>query len=269
MGKTLEYPKESANTINRYKERGKYDLQTIHQLINTSPVLHVSFANDTDEDGFPALLPMIGQMGSFAYPSAGIDEPLDLYLHGYVSSRIMNLARKKQGEGEVTSNEASGMAVSIAATKVDGLVLSLTPNSHSYNYRSAVVHGYACLVSDPEEKIYAMRLITDSVLDNRWANTRTPPDKSEMSSTSILRVRVVNASAKVRAGAPHDDRKDTERADLVDSVWTGVVPVYERLGDPVPSLDNRVDEVPGYIRQYVERVNRLNEDYAMSVTRDK
>ena len=39
-----------------------------------------------------------------------------------------------------------GLAITIAATKVDGIVLSLTPNSHSYNYRSAVLFGYGSIV---------------------------------------------------------------------------------------------------------------------------
>ena len=107
---------------------------------------------------------MIGTMGSFAYPSADLNDPLyvlfqavtcsevadskpqnradqdvqrDCYLHGYVSAGLMKRARETS-EG--------GLAITIAATKVDGIVLSLTPNSHSYNYRSAVLFGYGSLV---------------------------------------------------------------------------------------------------------------------------
>ncbi len=43
-------------------------------------MLHVSF--QPDNSPFPAVLPMIGQMGSFARPSADLGEVLDLYLHG-------------------------------------------------------------------------------------------------------------------------------------------------------------------------------------------
>ena len=60
----------------------------------------------------------------------------DCYLHGYVSAGIMNQARKSE----------NGLAVTIGATKVDGIVLSLTPNSHSYNYRSAVLFGHGSFV---------------------------------------------------------------------------------------------------------------------------
>lgn len=87
---------------------------------------------------------MIGQMGSFDRPSAELEDPLDCYLHGYVSSRVMKLAREA----------SEGLPVTIAATKVDGLVLSLTPFSHSYNYRSAVLFGYARVVEDENEKFW-------------------------------------------------------------------------------------------------------------------
>ena len=70
----------------------------------------------------------------------------------------------------------NGLPVSIAATKVDGIVLSLTPNSHSYNYRSAILFGYATLVTNKEKKLWAMKLITNSILPGRWENTRVPPD---------------------------------------------------------------------------------------------
>lgn len=130
-------------------------------------MLNVSF-NPGPEDPFPTILPMIGQMGSFEYPSATIDEPLECYLHGYVSSRIMNLARNSPSKGQ-------GLPICIATSRVDGIVLSLTPNSHNYNYRSATLHGYAKLVTSEEEKLWAMKLITNSVVTDRWDHSRVPP----------------------------------------------------------------------------------------------
>ncbi len=78
----------------------------------------------------------------------------------------------------------------IAASKVDGLVLTLTPNSHNYNYRSAVLFGHATLVEDLDEKLWAMKLITNSVVPDRWEHTRVPPNNAEMQSTQILKVKV-------------------------------------------------------------------------------
>jgi hypothetical protein len=96
---------------------------------------------------------MMGQMGSFDRPSAGLGDVLDLYLHryltfftftisfysyypsarifpqtnhpikSYVSSRIINLVR---------ASEPEGLPITIAATHLDGLVLALTPNSRKY-----------------------------------------------------------------------------------------------------------------------------------------
>ncbi|KAL4795108.1 hypothetical protein BDV19DRAFT_363622 [Aspergillus venezuelensis] len=252
MGKTLVYPKRGSNTVNRYNHRATYDLGAIHSIVNSSQVLHVSF-NPGPSEPFPVILPMIGQMGSFDYPSSSIDEPLDCYLHGYVSSRIMNLARASEGDG---------LPICVAASKVDGLVLSLTPNSHSYNYRSAILHGYAKLVTDEAEKLWAMELITNSVLSDRWKHSRIPPDRAEMSSTVILKVRVVDGSGKIRDGSVSDEKKDTENAEITESVWTGVVPVWETFGEPIPSSLNKLQEVPDYVTTYVANMNAQNESYA-------
>jgi uncharacterized protein len=195
---------------------------------------------------------MIGVMGSFDFPSASLDEPMDCYLHGYVSSRIMNLARSSE----------QGLAVCVAATKVDGIVLSLTPNSHSYNYRSVILYGYGTLVDNVEEKLYAMQLITNSVIQDRWAHARTPPDGAEMQSTVILKVKIVSGSGKIRDGGPNDEVKDTSRDDVTGKVWTGVVPFWETYGEPVPGPLNRVEEVPKHITDCTAEGNQRNEEYA-------
>jgi uncharacterized protein len=236
---------------------GTYDCGAIHQIINTSPVLHCSFPPGND-DPFPALLPMIGVMGSFEYPSADISEPLDCYLHGYVSARLMRLARESE----------KGVPVAIAATRVDGLVLSLTPNSHSMNYRSAVLQGYAKPVDDVDEKVWAMEKITNKVVPDRWANTRIPPDSVEMSSTMILRVTVETGSGKIRQGEPHDEPKDEKRKEITDSVWTGVIPVYETFGEPIPSANNKVSQVPEYVASYVSNTTASNKNKSLAMAKE-
>ena len=230
------------------RQLATYDLGVIHSIINASQVLHVSF-NPGPKEPFPTILPMIGQMGSFEYPSADINEPLECYLHGYVSSRIINLARTSTGDGLPTC---------IAASKVDGLILSLTPNSHSYNYRSAVLHGYATLVTDEVEKLWAMKLITNSVLTDRWDNTRVPPDPAEMSSTVILRVKVIDGSGKIRDGGVSDERKDKGNDGVTSRVWTGVVPVWETFGEPIASEENRLPDVPEHITTFIATKNTQN-----------
>lgn len=203
---------------------------------------------------------MIGTMCSYAHPSADLNEPMDCYLHGYVSSGIMKQAR---------ADAEKGLPITIAATKVDGVVLSLTPNSHSYNYRSAVLFGYGNLVEDPEEKLWAMRQVTESVIAGRWEQTRVPPDGAEMASTTILRVRVVNGSGKVRENGPGDDKKDIAREDLLERVWTGVIPIWETVGEPVAGGAGRVKEAPEHLRAFRKDISEANEEYARAAAVSK
>jgi hypothetical protein len=45
-------------------------------------------------------------------------------------------------------------------------------------------------VEDVDEKLWAMELITNSVVPDRWKHTRVPPNNAEMQSTQILKVKV-------------------------------------------------------------------------------
>lgn len=223
---------------------GKYDYETIHALIDAVPVLHVSFTAAPNEEGiaYPTILPMIGCM-------SGKDdhEPPVLYLHGYVSSRLI---------------KQDGLPVCVAATILDGLVLALTPNHHSCNYRSAVAFGKAYIITDEAERLYAMERITNNMLPDRWANSRVPPNKVEMQSTGILRVEIESASAKVRRGGPGEDRNDLKDETLRERVWTGVIPTTLQWGEPVPAEGNRVQEVPGYVEDWRTATNTQADEHA-------
>lgn len=206
-------------------------------------------------------LPMIGQMGSFSRPSADLGDPLDLYLHGYVSSRVMNVTRQ-QGSDEGNK----GLPVSVCASHCDGVVLALSAFNHSYNYRSAVLFGHAQLVEDPDERLYAMGLITDAVVPDRFRHTRLPLTGAELQSTSILRVRIDNGSAKIRTGGVIEDKKDAENAELVEGTWTGVLPMYSSFGEPIPAEGNKVD-VPAYISEFVNEYSKDNKEYSEKAVR--
>ncbi|KAI1190846.1 hypothetical protein F5B17DRAFT_385300 [Nemania serpens] len=259
----LQYPTRPYSKVNRYDVRATYALEKIHEIINTCPVLQVSFT--VPDSPFPMMLPMIGQMGSFSRPSSDTGDVLELYLHGYVSSRLINLSRKSSSSGESgNGTEPSGLPVTVGASHLDGLVLALTPNSHSYNYRSAVLFGHAELVTDAEEKLWAMELITNGVVRDRYRHTRVPPNKAEIQSTSVLRVTVAAGSAKMRSGMPSDDKADREDAALLDRVWTGVVPVHYTLGEPVPGPYNRLEAPPAYLDEFVRESNRDARDAAVA-----
>lgn len=240
-----------------------YEYGTVHNIVNTSSVVHVTFSpstdHDPDADPFPAILPMIGVMASYEDQSASLNQPLDLYLHGYVTSRLMKLGASYTGEG---------LPISIAATKIDGIVLALTPNNHSLNYRSAILQGYASPVTDIAEKVWAMEQITNNVLPKRYEHTRVPPDKTEMTSTQILKVKIASASAKRRQGGPHDERKDLKRDDIREQVWVGVIPIHEQLGEPIPGDENRVSKVPEHVSIFVASENKARKEIALEAVEE-
>ena len=83
-----------------------------------------------------------------------------------------------------------------------------------------------------------------------------------MASTTILKVKIVNGSGKIRIGGPGDEKKDIEKRDLVESVWTGVVPMWESLGEPVVGGDGKLEDVPAHVRVFRNDTNEVNEKYA-------
>lgn len=195
---------------------------------------------------------MIGQMGSFERPSADLGDPLDLYVHGFVSSRLFNTGRDAGDKG---------VPVCVSASHVDGLVLAMSAFHSSYNYRSAILFGHATIVTDPEEKLYALELVTNSVVPGRWNNSRLPATSAELSSTGVLRIKIASGSLKYRVGQGDDDKKDKQDEKTVGSIWSGVIPMHSSFGEPVPSPYNTI-AVPEYITEYTNDYSTNNEKYA-------
>jgi hypothetical protein len=90
------------------------------------------------------------------------------------------------------------------------------------------VLGKARLVTDPEEKLGALRAFTNHIVPGRWEEVR-PPKEQELKATSVLSLPLAEVSAKVRTGPPIDDDED-----YALPVWAGVVPVSMQFGNPVP-----------------------------------
>lgn len=89
-----------------------------------------------------------------------------------------------------------------------------------------------------------------------------------MASTTILKVKIVNGSGKIRTGGPGDEKKDTEREDLLQRVFTGVVPMWETVGEPVAGGAGRVEE-PEHVRAFRNDTSRSNEKYAKTAAVEK
>jgi len=187
------------STVKRHPERAAYDADAVHAVLDAAPLGHLGFV----VDGQPYVIPMLyGRLGD------------DVYLHGSVASRLQRRL-------------ATGVDVCLTVTLVDGLVLARSAFHHSMNYRSAVVFGTAVRV-DGDEAVRGLKAISDHLRPGRWDEVR-PPSDVELRQTSVLRLDVEEASAKVRTGGPVDEPEDLDLP-----VWAGVIPCELAWGTPIP-----------------------------------
>lgn len=198
--------------IKRAPERGRYDRETIDQILDAALVCHVGFV----AEDHPVVIPTI---------HARVDDLL--YFHGSPASRMMRLM-------------AGGAPVCVTATIVDGVVAARSVFHHSLNYRSVVVFGTSRLVTNHDERWAAFRAITEHVLPGRWVEARHP-SQIEDKGTMIVSVPIEEASAKVRTGPPHDDAEDYELP-----IWAGVIPLASAVGpaSPDPRLAAGIEVSP-------------------------
>ena len=192
--------------LKRLPKRAEYERAAVYKILDEGFICHVGFVIE----GQPFVIPT-------GYARAGDG----LYIHGSQASRMLRTLR-------------DGVDVCVTVTLVDGLVMARSAFHHSINYRSVVVFGRALLVDDAEEKMEALRLFTEHVVPGRWAEVRWP-NESEMKATMVLRLPLVEASAKVRTGPPVDDEEDYEL-----SVWAGVLPL--KLETETPVKDPRLPD---------------------------
>jgi nitroimidazol reductase NimA-like FMN-containing flavoprotein (pyridoxamine 5'-phosphate oxidase superfamily) len=183
----------------RHPERGTTDMHTIHAILDAERICHVAFVLD----GWP-----------YAVPTIHARDGDRLLIHGSTLSRMLG-------------GLAAGIRACVTVTGVDGIVCARSAFNHSMNYRSAMVFGTATPIREQDEKLAALRTIVEHVLPGRWAEVRQPTD-NELRATEIVALALDQATAKIRnAGAV-----DTP-ADLKQKVWSGVLPIESRYGQPV------------------------------------
>jgi nitroimidazol reductase NimA-like FMN-containing flavoprotein (pyridoxamine 5'-phosphate oxidase superfamily) len=191
-------------TLRRLPKRGDHERATVDAILDEALVCHVGFV----VEGQPYVIPTIhGRAGD------------RLYVHGSAASRMLRTL-------------SGGVPVCVTVTLVDGLVMARSAFHHSMNYRSVVVLGTATAVEDEGEKREALRTIVEHVAPGRWAQAREP-NATELKATSVLRLPIEEASAKIRTGPPVDDEED-----YALPVWAGVIPL--RLVAQAPVADARL-----------------------------
>jgi nitroimidazol reductase NimA-like FMN-containing flavoprotein (pyridoxamine 5'-phosphate oxidase superfamily) len=202
----MTFPQTNRTTLKRLPKRGHFDHETIYAILDEGFICHVGFCIDEK----PVVIPT-------GY--ARVDDRL--YIHGSQASRMLRTL-------------STGVDVCVTVTLIDGLVLARSAFHHSVNYRSVVVFGNATLVIDPEEKASALFAFSEHVVKGRWNDVREPTEQ-ELKATSVLRLPLAEASAKVRTGPPIDDEED-----YALPIWAGVVPLELKAGVPIddPRLEN-------------------------------
>ncbi len=183
--------------LGRHHERGRTERDDLYAVLDAGLICHLGVI----VHGAPRVLPTgYGRLGDL------------LYLHGSSANSSI-----------VAGN---GQEICVTVTHLDGLVCARSVFNHSMNYRSAVVFGVARLVTDPEEKILALRTITEHLVPGQWSYVRQP-SKKELAATSALALPLTEASVKIRSGGPSDEPADYEL-----DLWAGVVPVTTGFGEP-------------------------------------
>ena len=211
------FPVTDRTTLKRLPKRGVYDRELVYGILDEGFICHVGFAVD-------------GR--AFVIPTGYARVEDKLYIHGSQASRMLRTL-------------AQGIDVCVTVTLVDGLVLARSAFHHSMNYRSVVVFGKASVVEDPEEKLAALRSLSEQVIRGRWDDARKPNDQ-ELKATTVLSLPLVEVSAKVRTGPPLDDEEDYELP-----IWAGVIPL--RLAAAAPVADPRLPtniQPPRYASDY-------------------
>ena len=209
------FNKTPLNTVKRIPARGRYDKETVFEILDAARVGHVGFV----VEGRPFVIPTL----------YGRKDDI-LYLHGATTSRMLQQLEQ-------------GIPVCLTVTHEDGLVLARSVFHHSMNYRSAMVFGTARIVAG-EDKMEALRVITERMLPGRWDEARLPNAK-ELKATTVLALEIETASAKVRSGPPKDDAEDYGLP-----VWAGVLPMLRSYGPPETDPDAlREEEVSESVRR--------------------
>lgn len=212
-------PPSDRATVRRQPDRGSYDRDVAHAILDEAMVGHVGL---TTPDG-PVVIPML-------YARDG-DR---LLLHGSVASRLLR-----------SSASSPEVQVCVTVTLVDGLVLARSAFHHSMNYRSVVVFGRAQRIDDPAEKRRALDVLVEAMVPGRTAEARGPSDL-ELRQTLVLAVPLDEVSVKRRSHGVVDEPDDLDLP-----VWAGVLPLPVVPGTPEPDALQPADRpVPDYVTAY-------------------
>jgi nitroimidazol reductase NimA-like FMN-containing flavoprotein (pyridoxamine 5'-phosphate oxidase superfamily) len=192
------YVPTARTRLARRPQRGRYDKETVHAILDAGLMCHVGYVIDDHPVVIPTLYWRRGER---------------VYWHGSAQGKALRL-------------QVDGAPVCFTVALLDGLILARSAFRHSVNYRSVMAYGLARPVQHEAEKLEAMKGLFERLYPGRWDQIR-PPSAAELAAVSVLCLELDEVSAKVKADPPMDGEDDLGRP-----IWAGVVPLSVQAGTP-------------------------------------
>jgi nitroimidazol reductase NimA-like FMN-containing flavoprotein (pyridoxamine 5'-phosphate oxidase superfamily) len=190
-----DYAPTNKTRVRLRPDRGSYDRELVHAIIDEALVCHVGFVMEGEPCVIPTTILRIGE---------------DVYLHGSQGNRMLAVL-------------AEGAPACIAVTHIDGVVAGRSGFGCSLDYRSVVIYGTGEEVNGAEKEAILDAVIQAVIPGHKVRR----PKPSELGATLVLRFPLVEVSAKVRDCGV----KDVEGDEVLD-LWAGVIPLRVTAGPP-------------------------------------
>lgn len=186
------------NKVVRGAKREVNDTENVNAILDAGFLCHVAFTHE-------------GQ--SMMIPTAYGRKDDAIYLHGSTKNFMLNQL-------------INGQTSCISVTHLDGLVLARSLFHTSVNYRSVVLFGKAVLVTDEDERMEGLKIVTENIVKGRWDEVPVGTEQ-ELKATMVIKFVIESASAKIRNVGPMGDEE------LDNKVWSGVIPLAIKTSAPV------------------------------------
>lgn len=193
---TKNFSIDKTNKVRQLREKAAYDKASVYQVLDAGIVAHVAFIQDDS----PVVVPMIyGRVED------------TIYLHGARKARVIRLLEKTT-------------RACLNVTLLDGIVLARSAFNSSMQYRSATLFGSPHIVVGNDEKLRAMRVISEHSMPGRWDELRDSHER-EVKMTGVIQFDIESAAAKISADGPEDEDDDYDIP-----IWAGVLPITTSIG---------------------------------------
>ncbi len=207
------------NKITRGQNRSSNTEESVYDILDAGFLCHIAFQHQ-------------GQ--TMMIPTAYGRKDDTILIHGSKKNFMMNQI-------------ISGQTVCVGVTHLDGIVLARTLFDTSANYRSVVLFGKAEQINDYDERIEALKIITENIIKGRWSEVPIG-EENKVEATLVVKIKIDSASAKIRSGGPQGDENKT------NLVWSGEIPLLLKAAEPVQDLKFGVElDMTNSVKEFWEK----------------